>query len=479
MKQKKIQWLLLVLIAMSVTTQAQQQISFEDAYNKMQKQNLKLQSTKHNERYFEMKRRAAVGRFLPKISLSGYYAHLNEEMHADFTDAKAKSSEKIGQLATQLPPTTAALIGQMAPALSAMIPDKYTFVEQDVAFLSANMVWPLFTGGKLYANNKKANMDKRVAEYTSTHTNNQLITELTERYYGLRLAEKAIEVRQEVLSAMERHLSDAKKMEENGILSEAERLHAEVARADAFRELQIAKSKAIILREALNTTLSDSTQVYPSSPLFLLKEIEGVQYFQEAALASNPQLMMVEQKRQMAKLGKTVARADYMPMVAAIGNWRMWSTMDDTGLIPEWLVGVSLKWTIFDGASRTHNYIAATEMEKRVSSLQQNANADIKTLVTKHYNELQSFTDQLVAMEVTYKFASEYVRVRKKAFSEGFASSTDVVDAELMLSKIKIGRLSIMYQYDVCLSKLLEASGLSHKFNSYRNTENVEPENFK
>mgnify|MGYP000282036128 CR=1 FL=1 len=41
--------------------------------------------------------------------------------------------------------------------------------------------------------------------------------------------------------------------------------------------------------------------------------------------------------------------------------------------------------------------------------------------------------------------------MRKKAFAEGMATSTEVVDAETLLSKTKVARLAAYYEYDVTL----------------------------
>ena len=49
----------------------------------------------------------------------------------------------------------------------------------------------------------------------------------------------------------------------------------------------------------------------------------------------------------------------------------------------------------------------------------------------------------------TIEMSRELVRVRKKSFQEGMATSTEVVDAEVMLAKVKTAFLLAYYQYDV------------------------------
>ena len=80
--------------------------------------------------------------------------------------------------------------------------------------------------------------------------------------------------------------------------------------------------------------------------------------------------------------------------------------------------------------------------------------SDVQTLVEKSYNELMKDGEQLEAMETSIKFAEEYLRVRQKAFKEGFATSIDLVDAQLALSKVKIERLKALYEFDVSFARL-------------------------
>lgn len=59
----------------------------------------------------------------------------------------------------------------------------------------------------------------------------------------------------------------------------------------------------------------------------------------------------------------------------------------------------------------------------------------------------------------TIDLSRELVRMRRKAFAEGMATSTEVVDAEVMLSKVRIAVLLAYYEYDVALANLLSLCG--------------------
>lgn len=85
----------------------------------------------------------------------------------------------------------------------------------------------------------------------------------------------------------------------------------------------------------------------------------------------------------------------------------------------------------------------------------------------KTYHEIEKASESATSLDSSMDFAEEYFRVRNKAFKEGFATSTQVVDAQMNLSKTKIERLQAMYQYDMAFVKLLEWCGMSDSFVSY------------
>jgi outer membrane protein TolC len=76
--------------------------------------------------------------------------------------------------------------------------------------------------------------------------------------------------------------------------------------------------------------------------------------------------------------------------------------------------------------------------------------------------------EQVEALKTSLQFADEYYRVRKKAFNEGMATTAEVSDAELQVAKVRIEQYKAVYSYDVSLSMLLFCSGMTDKFDEYR-----------
>ncbi len=102
---------------------------------------------------------------------------------------------------------------------------------------------PVYTGGKINAANNAAKIKIEETKEQGIQTRNALISELTERYYGLSLALQVVEVRRQVLEGMQHHLEDAKALEANGIIAKSERLYAEMHVAEAEREYLAAQKR--------------------------------------------------------------------------------------------------------------------------------------------------------------------------------------------------------------------------------------------
>ena len=82
---------------------------------------------------------------------------------------------------------------------------------------------------------------------------------------------------------------------------------------------------------------------------------------------------------------------------------------------------------------------------------------------------MQKAQDNVKALNSSIALSEELVRMRKKAFIEGMATSTEVIDAETLLSTVKVAQLAAFYEYDVALINLLATCGVPEQFSMYNN----------
>lgn len=474
-----------------------QSLTFEQALQMAMTNSHTIRQAQYLQSEKKQSASAAKGLYMPNIGITANYMVMSENLHLDLTPVRDAITPLYSTLANYgvfsgvpnpdpstsgvmpvLPDniSTQAVRGRLNEGLTQIQNAEWDKMIQKKQFgaVAATLQWPLYAGGKIRAANKVAKIEQTEADEVMRQKEGEVLSELVERYFGLCLAKQAVTIRKSVYDGMQKHLQDAEKMYKQGLIANADVMHARVFESQANRELIKARRTVDILNQALSNTLAmDSVADFlPLSELFYLDSIETKEYFVSMALAKNPQLLQVDGKQQMASQGYKVLRAEYLPAVAVIGTYDI-VNKDLSPYMPDWMIGIGLKWTLFDGASRYHKVKAASFKVDQVDEIKQKAKADVTTMIEKLYQELNIYQEQLAQLETARSFAEEYLRMREKSFHEDMSNATEVVDAYLALSQVSIERLQAMYNFDLTLARLLQYSGLPDQFTAYRQRPNV------
>lgn len=477
-------------------------LTFEQAYQQMVSQSavLKRANLEINEKTAE--RKAREGLRAPQVFVTANAVQMADPLTLDLTpvrDAINPLYEVLGKYGnfSGVPnpdPATSGVLPTLPDNMSTQIlrgkiqegQAKLNAAEWDkmiqekrYAAVNANFIWPVYTGGKINAANKAAEIDVEEAGLQKEQKQGELMSELVSRYYGLVLAEQACKVRTQVAEAMKKHLFDSEKLAEQGQIARVEFLHAKVALSDAERELKKASREAEIVRRALQNTIAagDSSDLLPASQLFFLKNLEKEEFFVDLALRNNPQLRLVDSKQELAATGVKLEKSNYLPTVAVSGTYDL-ANKDLSPYVPDWMVGVGLKWSLFEGNARNRNLQAARFKEQQVEQAGIKAEEDIRTIIRKLYQQLAMQVEQLEELDTTLEFATTYADSREKAFREGLSTSTELVDARLLVAKVKIERLQALYNYDTSLAVLLQVCGNPELFLEYQSSTQAITESF-
>ena len=462
----------LVMLALTAVMQlpAQEQgrtLSLEEALEMTLSDNPAIRAAEFNRRAAQQERRAAIGLRMPRIGITGSYAYLGKDIEIDLNNMKTPVQNLAGQIlqsgmipSDYIPSISQMLSGAMAASWALPLQDR------SLGFVGGDVTVPLWMGGKINAANRAARINEQTARSQGIQQRNALVSELVERYYGLALARQVVVVRQQVVDGVRKHLEDAAALEAQGMISRSEKLYVEFKMSEAERDLQNAQSQVETIAAALNSTIGQTDDYQPVTAMFILERIEPLDHFRTLAAERNPLLDQVDQKRRLAYEGVRAQRSSFLPQVVAMGGMSFYD-YQVSKVLPRWAVGVGVNFKLFDGLNREYKYSAAKQTVRRVEALQDKAGNDISVLVEKLYNQMENYRTQMASIEASLAFAEEYLKTKNAAFLEGMSSSTDLIDAELNLAKVKTERIEAAYRYDVSLAKLLEAAGISDEFTAY------------
>ena len=255
---------------------------------------------------------------------------------------------------------------------------------------------------------------------------------LTESYYGLRLAQQIVTVREETYKGLQKHYENALKLEAAGMIDKAGRLFAQVNMDEAKRTLDAARKDETVVQNTLKVLLNKKDMdenIVPTSPLFM---------------------------------------NDSLPPKMLFGKQTLYSHGIQSNLLPRTMIGIGFTWNLFDGLDREKKIRQSKLTQQTLALGQMKARDDLAVGVDKLYTQLQKAQDNAKALNATIALSEELVRIRKKSFAEGMATSTEVIDAETMLASVKVARLAAYYEYDVALMNLLSLCGTPEQFINYQ-----------
>ena len=131
--------------------------------------------------------------------------------------------------------------------------------------------WVLFSGGKRFraTNIGRTMVDLARENRAQTAASQQNL--LAESYYGLRLAQQVVAVREETYKGLQKHYENALKLEAAGMIDKAGRLFAQVNMDEAKRALEAARKEETVVQSALKVLLNKKdtdANIVPTSPPF-------------------------------------------------------------------------------------------------------------------------------------------------------------------------------------------------------------------
>ena len=446
MKKNKSLFVLLALCFSAIWADAQVSLSFEESLRLLRQENQSLKIADKSIEIAKAERDKLNAFWYPSLQSSGAFVHMSEKIEvkqplSQFTDPAKNFVHSI------IPDdqVISAILDQIG-ANTLVFP----LTPRNLTSIDLSAEWVLFSGGKRFhaTNIGRTMVDLARENRAQTAATQQNL--LTESYYGLRLAQQIVTVREEAYKGLPKHYEN---------MDEAKRT------LDAARKDETVGQNT--LKVLLNKKDMDEN-IVPTSPLFMNDSLPPKMLFDLSVNSGNYMLNQLQLQEHIAKQEVKIAQSGYLPNIALFGKQTLYSHGIQRNLLPRTMIGIGFTWNLFDGLDREKKIRQSKLTQQTLALGQMKARDDLAVGVDKLYTQLQKAQDNAKALNATIALSEELVRIRKKSFAEGMATSTEVIDAETMLASVKVARLAAYYEYDVSLMNLLSLCGTPEQFINYQ-----------
>ncbi|MCL5268521.1 MAG: TolC family protein [Bacteroidetes bacterium] len=445
MKTIKITLAAILILALTASAQETHRLTLDEAINTALANNPLVKAKMANVKAAESKIEQARSYEVPTVNLMSQYFYAN-----NLPGMFLQGPNQIPVMSSNGPVSGEYVITRpMAP---------FADENRDVFTTDINLVYPLYTGGKISKANENAGILKEAATSDLDEQKDQLVLNVTTAFDNVLLLEQVIDVNKQALVQFEKHLELAKQAYANGVRSEFDVLTFE-SKVDEFKaklvdlegKLDLAESGlksllALPISEKIECTgelqLPDSTTLADS--------VGAYSY----AVAHNYQLKTLRLKKQMLENLKTITAAGMKPTIFLFGNYHVYHGMDFPPYDNAWrnglAAGIRLSMPIFNGNLTKGKLEEVNASESMVDDYTEGMTLKLKFDIKNVLITIQNLRAKLSAEEVHLGVAKKAHEIAKVSYENGIITPVELNDAEVQVAAIQTSILN--YQKDILLA---------------------------
>lgn len=346
------------------------------------------------------------------------------------------------------------------------IPTIFPYIANTYA-ARATIQQPLFTGWKLQGAADNASYQADAAQIDVTKDKADLILGIKTAYWTLHRAGEVRRLAEESVTQVETHLGDIENLARQGMATANDVLKVKVQLANSRILLSDAANNLRLATIALNSIigLPLETEIVIASPLSAVstgpREAEKLL---KTALATRPELVSMELRVKASDAAVTAASGGWFPQVFLMGNY--YYARPNQRIIPSvdkfndtWDFGISLQFDLWNNLSTVHQTSQAKAQREQTRDALGAMRDGIVLEVTQCFLNWQQAKERIKLSELSVEQANENYRMASEKFKSGIMTSSDLLDAEVLLLQSKLQLTSSFVQHELAQARLEKVAG--------------------
>ncbi|MBE9545931.1 MAG: TolC family protein, partial [Proteobacteria bacterium] len=244
-------------------------------------------------------------------------------------------------------------------------------------------------------------------------------------------------------------------------------LYAEVELANgnqflvrAENGVELAKAKFnMVLRRGINTPVE-------------VEDVLSYKPFQKSfdeclksAFENRPEIKAYSMKVEQAKKSVSLARSEFFPSVNLVGNYSKFGDDPDVSGSKysdqeNWYVMAVASWDLWEWGRTKHKVDFNLSRKNQAADELAGVNDRIALEVKSSYLLLREAEKHIFVAKKAIEQAEENFRINEERYKEQVATSTDVIDAQTLLTRAKSDYYNALSDYNIALAGLERSMGV-------------------
>jgi outer membrane protein TolC len=177
------------------------------------------------------------------------------------------------------------------------------------------------------------------------------------------------------------------------------------------------------------------------------------------AVQDRPELRGAEEQVKQAQSGTSVAKAEWLPELTAVGTYQHITGQGPFQPRNAWFVGGMLTWDLWTWGATYKNVKVADAQAVQAKMTAQALRSQIVVEARQRLLEAQAAFATIEPARTSLQAATEAHRIQTLRYAEGVASTTDIIDAETDLSRARSAYAQARYRFYMAEVALARAAG--------------------
>jgi len=405
---------------------AQLQVSLAEAVRRALDGQPALVQARGDQRNAGASERAAVGAFLPSISIGGSSNKASANRYNSAT----------GQIVTV--PSNTSYFGSVGASID------------------------LFDGFRRFATKSAASASVNSADAGFANQRAQ-VTGATQQLFFTALAqEELVRVAEAQLQRAKEELQIAVNKFQAGAATRSDTLTATVDFGNGQLALLQANANLATAQASLGRQIGVD-QLVRAVPDTAFPPLPDTTRLRAEVLDSSPQVQQAAADERTARALVTVARAQYFPTLSVsysngyTGLDAPWSTTQS--YVNNWSLRFALSWTLFNGFSREADQVSASVTRDVAAAQAADTRSRVNAQLTQQLAALTTAYAQIAIVGTNVAAATEALRVTQERYRLGAGTLLDLLTAQANMTQAEVNQVSARYNYVIARAQVEGLAG--------------------
>ena len=318
----------------------------------------------------------------------------------------------------------------------------------------------------VYQTMKLTNSDLELAVEKSRNSKIDMVNQVTKAFYQLMLAQDSYNVLQENYKLAETNFEIVNKMFEQGLVSEYDKISAEVQKNNAWPSVVSGQNAVELARLQLKVLMgvtADLTLVVDDNLTNYEKEMAKVAD-KEIDLSNNSSLRQIDMQTNMIGRQRKILKSVFIPTIALVGNYQLQSISNTNWNIAKynWSNAASVALSVSIPIFKAKNFTSLKSNEIQLFQLAETRNNTenmLKMQAQSFIDNMTTSSEQLSSNKEAVRLAEKGVEISQKRYDIGNGTILELTNSQVQLTNTRLSYNNTIYDYLVAKSELNKVLG--------------------